>query len=142
MIHRAILILLALVFVSGAGCSSGGDDRLRADESSAIVNPLRVEEAQAVVKLNEIRLFNVEARAQQEDLKWANVKETFESAKAAHEKGAISERSFRDAKEQYDWWVLQDNIQDWQEAQAELEIAKIRLRMVQRGIEVYHGQRP
>lgn len=103
---------------------------------------LRIEEAQAYVRLYEIRLRNAKVLADQEGLKWDNVNATFAQLERAHEKGAISDKSYREAKEQFEWYRLQDKIEDWQEIEEELNIAKIRLRMVERGMVVYGGDKP
>ena len=103
---------------------------------------LRIEEAKEFVRIYEIRLHNIKVKAEQEDLKWALVNATFEKMEAANLKGAVTERDYRETKEQYDWWKLEDKIQDWQLVEAELNLAKIRLRMVESGEVVYRGNLP
>ncbi len=137
-------MIACLAFVAMVASSEILDIESHAQADDARLDPLqlRVEEAKAIVQLFEIRLHNVKAAAAQEDLKWANVRETYEKAKNGYAQGAIAERALRDAKEQYDWWVLQDAIQDIQEAETKLNIAKIRLRLVEAGVEVYRGENP
>ncbi len=98
---------------------------------------LWVDEADAVVELYEIRLHNVRMRADQEDLKWNQVKTNYERMSEAHKRGAVNERDFRDAKYEYDYWTLQDRIKDVAEAETNLKLAKIRKKMAEAGERPY-----
>jgi CRISPR/Cas system CMR-associated protein Cmr1 (group 7 of RAMP superfamily) len=96
-----------------------------------------VEEAEAVVELYETRLHNVNKRADQEDLKWNLVKDNFLSIEEAHRTGAINERDYREAKYNFEYWQKQDEIHDVIEAEIELKLARIRLKMVKLGMHPY-----
>ncbi|MBS0207711.1 MAG: hypothetical protein JSS27_02035 [Planctomycetes bacterium] len=134
-----LLVVGAALFLAASASVAFPPDKPAAATSEL---SLRVEEAQAYVRLYEIRLLNAKVIAEQEGLKWDNVNATFAQLERAFEKGAISDKSFREGKEQFEWYRLQDKIQDWQEIEEELNIAKIRLRMVERGMVVYGGDKP
>lgn len=130
----AILLLLSIaVLAVGAGTDK---------DAASTERRLRIEEARAIVGVYEIRLHNAKVRAEQEDVKWANVNETFQHLEKAHSAGAVPDKAYRESKEQYDWWKVQDRIHDWQEAEAELAIATVRLRMVESGMQVYQASKP
>jgi hypothetical protein len=101
------------------------------------VRALWVEEAQAVVELYEVRLYNVKRNADQEDLKWNLVKENYARMEEADKSGAINERNYREAKYEYDYWRLKDEVRDIQEAEANLKLAQIRLKMAKAGFRPY-----
>lgn len=126
------VVLAVVVFAAGAGD----------DDAATKQRALRVVEAQAIVRVYEIKLHNAKIRADQEDVKWANVNDTFESLQKAHTQGAVPDKVYRESKEQYDWWKLQDQVQDWQEIEAELAIARVRVQMVESGLHVYEGNTP
>jgi hypothetical protein len=141
-LYASFIILTSSFALSSPGCSSGYDDRVRADDSKTSATRLRIEEAKAIMHVYEIRLHNVKVNAEQEDVTWANVRETFEKKNKSFVDGAISEKELRDAKEDYDKWQVKDQIKDIEEAQALLDIAKIRVQMVEAGMEVYRGNMP
>ncbi len=140
----AVLIMLvcAIALAATFGCSSGHDDRAHAQDRKKDATQLRIDEAKAIVKIYEIRLHNVVVNAKEEDVTWANVRETYEKKKKSYTEGAISEKDLRDAKERHDYWLVKDQVKDVQEAETLLDLAKIRLAMVEAGIEVYRGDAP
>lgn len=95
---------------------------------------LRLEEADAIVELYETKLYNMQLKAQQDDLRFKHVKECYEKAKQGSHDGYMPERSVREAKLAYDVFVLDDKKKDIEEAKAELRIAKARRKMVEAGI--------
>ena len=135
-------LALPLIALFSLGCSSGHDPMARAADAKKSPTQLRIEEAKAILKIYEIRLHNVRVNAEQEDVTWANVRETYEKKQKSLIDGAISEKELRDAKEEHDKWQVKDKIKDIEEAQGLLDIAKIRLEMVEAGMEVYRGNMP
>jgi hypothetical protein len=95
---------------------------------------LRLEEADAIVELYEVKLYNMKLKAQQDDLRFKHIKECYEKAKQGSRDGYMPERSAREAKLAYDVFVLDDKKKDIAEAEAELRIAKARRKMVEAGI--------
>lgn len=93
---------------------------------------VRLEEAEAIVELYEIRLYNVKNKAKQDDLRLENAKAIYKTLSASS--GSVSERSIADAK--YNWKLLEidSKRKDIEEAEAELKIATARRNMVRAGI--------
>ena len=141
-LYSSFIILTASFALFSVGCSNGYEQEARADDPKSNATRLRIEEAKGIMHVYEIRLHNVKVNAAQEDVTWANVRETFEKKNKSFVDGAISEKELRDAKEDYDKWQVKDQIKDIEEAQALLDIAKIRVQMVEAGMEVYRGNLP
>ncbi len=121
---RYLLLFLLLFVVS---CSSVDEDKEK---------ELRIEHAKAVVKLYDLRLHDMKHKAKMDDFKNADIKRKYLTAKKCYETGSLSERSYREAKMEYDISLHQHMYKDIQQAETLLEIAKIRLKMAEAGMKV------
>src|SRR3569623_2228902 len=96
-LYSSFIILTASFALFSVGCSNGYEQEARADDPKSNATRLRIEEAKGIMHVYEIRLHNVKVNAAQEDVTWANVRETFEKKYKSFVDGAISEKELRDA---------------------------------------------
>lgn len=95
---------------------------------------LRLAEADAVVELHEVRLYNVKVRAEQDDLRLENARSRYLRAEVLLAKGGCSEQYYNDVRLEYRLLRLQTKVKDVEEAEAELKIMKARREMIRHGV--------